>query len=130
MLLMMKKKFFLIFFINLILSISNIAFAQQNFSTGRSESKEQNDMPLSIFNRLESAISTGSVSEISRYLNSQTYLSLSSGVSGYYSSNQAFYILEDFISKIFKQKKICLMQQAYIIIFSGEKGIHQMFTFL
>jgi hypothetical protein len=94
---MIKKRFFLIFFIYLILFVSDIAFAQQNFSNG-SENKKQSDMVLTIFNRIESGISTGSVSEISNYLNTQTYLSLSSGVSGYYSSNQAFYILEDFFN--------------------------------
>ena len=32
------------------------------------------------------------------YLNTPTYLSLSNGISGYYSSNQAFYVLEDFFN--------------------------------
>jgi len=37
------------------------------------------------------------VSKISRYISSQVYLSLLTGVSGYYSSNQAYYILEKFL---------------------------------
>ncbi len=48
------------------------------------------------FADVETALSTGNVSIISRYLSPQTYFSLSNGVNGYYSSNQAYYVLEDF----------------------------------
>ena len=93
------KKHFLIFFTWLILLICNIAFAQQNFlNQTRNENTEQNNMLMSVFNRIETGISAGNVSEISGYLNSKTYLSLANGISGYYTSNQAFYVLEDFFN--------------------------------
>ena len=91
------KKHFLIFFAWLI--VGNIAFAQQNFlNQNRSENKEQSNLLTSVFNRIERGISAGNVSEISAYLNSKTYLSLANGISGYYTSNQAFYVLEDFFN--------------------------------
>ena len=91
------KKHFLIFFAWLI--VGNIAFAQQNFlNQNRSENKEQSNLLTSVFNRIETGISAGSVSELSAYLNSKTYLSLANGISGYYTSNQAFYVLEDFFN--------------------------------
>ena len=46
--------------------------------------------------KIESAISTGNVSALSSYFSSRTYFSLSNGVSGYFSTNQAYYILEDY----------------------------------
>jgi hypothetical protein len=49
-----------------------------------------------IFNQIESAVSRGDVSTLAPYLGSQTYLSLSNGIRGYYSANQAYYILEEF----------------------------------
>ena len=96
---MIKKKNLKIFFAGFIFLISNISFAQQNFLNKSSvENKEQNNIASSILNRIEMGISSGSVSEISGYLNTQTYLSLANGISGYYSSNQAFYVLEDFFN--------------------------------
>jgi hypothetical protein len=96
---MMKKNFFLIIFTSLIFLSCKTSFAQHNFlNQNRNEKKEQNNFVLSIFNQIELGISTGTVSKLSEYLNTQTYLSLSNGISGYYSSNQAFYILEDFLN--------------------------------
>ncbi len=93
------RKHFIIFFTCLIFLVGNIDFAQQNFLyKSHNENQEQSNMLGSIFNRIESGISIGNVSEISGYLNTQTYLSLANGISGYYSSNQAFYVLEDFFN--------------------------------
>jgi hypothetical protein len=49
-----------------------------------------------IFSEIESGVNSRNVSSISGFLSPQTYLSLSNGNSGYYSSNQAYYVLEDF----------------------------------
>lgn len=56
----------------------------------------------SVFKEIEEGISEGDVDKFSSYLSAQTYLSLSNGASGYYSANQAFYVLQDF----FKINKI------------------------
>ncbi len=49
-----------------------------------------------IFNEIESGINSSDVAKISKYFAPQPYISLINGVNGYYSSNQAYYILEDF----------------------------------
>lgn len=98
----MKKNQFLILVAGIIFFVCNIIFAQEKFlNYNKNEHKEQNNIVSSIFEHVESGISNGNVSEIAGYLNSQTYLSLSNGISGYYSSNQAFYVLENFF-KIYK----------------------------
>ncbi len=53
------------------------------------------------FDKIESSIAAGSVERLSDYFSSQMYLSLTNGISGYYSSNQAYYVLEDFF-KIYR----------------------------
>ena len=60
------------------------------------DSNQHRSITKNVFNEIEMEISTGKASSISRFLSGQTYLSLSNGVNGYYSSNQAFYILEDY----------------------------------
>lgn len=51
---------------------------------------------IQIFSDIERTFSSGNVSLISNYFPSQIYLSLSNGVNGFYSGNQAYYILQDF----------------------------------
>jgi hypothetical protein len=65
-----------------------------------------------ILDEIEKAISSGDVNKVSVYFSSQPYLSFLSGINGYYSSNQAYYILEEFfkeyrvISFAFENRKI------------------------
>ncbi len=47
---------------------------------------------------------------ISKYFGQQTYFSFSNGINGYYSNNQAFYVLEDF----FKLYKVTSFKFDYI----------------
>jgi hypothetical protein len=49
-----------------------------------------------IFKEIEGGIAAGEVEKFSSYFSSQTYLSLSNGTSGYFSANQAFYVLQDY----------------------------------
>lgn len=93
----MKTLFFyfvIIFFtsqyINLTAQHKNL---QQNISTGK-DVKVQSI----IFNEIESGIANNDVKKFSPYFSAQPYLSLINGVNGYYSSNQAFYIMEDFFN--------------------------------
>ena len=48
------------------------------------------------FEKIEGSISEGNVESLSDFFSSQMYLSLTNGISGYYSSNQAYYVLEDY----------------------------------
>jgi len=51
-----------------------------------------------IFQEIENGIVESDVSKIARYFSQKPYLSFSNGVTGYYSSNQAYYVLEDFFN--------------------------------
>ena len=77
------------------LSVSLI-FAQQNKITKIDNTRQENVSAKVILTEIERGISKGNVDELSRNLSPQTYFSLSNGTRGYYSSNQAYYILEDF----------------------------------
>lgn len=48
--------------------------------------------------KIEEGLSTASVDKFSGYFNSKNYLSLVNGPSGYFSSNQAYYIIKDYLS--------------------------------
>ena len=75
------------------LSFSQYDSIQQNLS---SDTKVKTQ--TIIFNNLESGILTNDVKKITKYFSPQPYISLINGVNGYYSSNQAYYILEDFFT--------------------------------
>lgn len=92
------KTLFLYLVIIFFVSGSSYLFAQhnnlqQNLNTG-SKVKIQSV----IFNDIESGIVSNDVKKFSQYFSSQPYISLVNGVNGYYSSNQAYYILEDFFN--------------------------------
>lgn len=67
---------------------------EKNMLNKLDSSKKQNTQ--AIFKQIEYGIAKGDVSVLFPYLDSQTYLSLSNGIRGYYSANQAYYVLEDF----------------------------------
>jgi len=66
---------------------------QQNLSTN-SKIKIQN----LIFSDIETGILSNDVQKIAKHFSAQPYISLLNGVNGYYSSNQAYYIIEDFFN--------------------------------
>ena len=93
----MKKSFYILvslFCLNLI----NSAYPQ-NFNPTVKNNKQSESRR--IFSEIREGIANRDVESIARYFSSQTYLSLSNGISGYYSSNQAYYVLEDFF-KIYR----------------------------
>ena len=53
---------------------------------------------LKVFLRIEEGITDASVNKFSKYFGNKNYLSLSNGVSGYYSTNQSYYVINDFLS--------------------------------
>ncbi len=96
-----KKSAFLLFILlGLLFSVQT--YAQDNGRDNSLIDSKQLDHKNLIFSEIEKGIVQSDVSKIANYLSAQTYLNLSNGVSGYYSSNQAYYVLEDF----FKDYKI------------------------
>ncbi len=49
-----------------------------------------------IFQKIEKGLSKGDVDAFRYYLNAKVYLSLADNVSGYYTANHSFYVLEDY----------------------------------
>ncbi|MCX6151781.1 MAG: DUF4783 domain-containing protein [Ignavibacteriales bacterium] len=60
--------------------------------------KYEGESPKSILVKVEEGFNGGDVEKFAKYFSSQTYASLSNGVSGYYSPNQFFYILQNYFS--------------------------------
>jgi hypothetical protein len=56
----------------------------------------------SVFQLVESALEAGNIGALSQHLGTQVFLNLRGGESGYYSANQAYYVLENY----FKNRKL------------------------
>jgi len=89
------KNFYLIFFVLIIGLSASINYAQYNKETQFDKNRQGNSAEA-IFTEIEEGIAKGDISALFKHLSTQTYFSLTSGIRGYYSSNQAYYILEDF----------------------------------
>lgn len=63
------------------------------------KSSIQNEQSFqSSMQEIESGIDAGEVKLLAKYLGSKTYFSFLDGTTGYYSSNQAFYVLQNFFN--------------------------------
>ncbi len=71
-----------------------VLFSNQKVLAQDFKSKEA----LKIFARIEEGINTGSIDKFSNYFANRNYLSLTNGVAGYYSANQSYYVIKDFLS--------------------------------
>jgi hypothetical protein len=85
------------FYIIIILLPLSVLFSQTSNLTRKSETKTKTQQEEIIFREIESGVKEGNVERISKYFGQQTYFSFSNGTNGYYSNNQAFYVLEDFL---------------------------------
>ncbi len=73
-------------------------FAQQNNLQKNLNQKNKKALESTIFDEIETGILSNDVKSFSQYFSPQPYISLINGVNGYYSSNQTFYIIEDFLN--------------------------------
>jgi hypothetical protein len=89
------KNFYLISFI-LIIGLSVCIIHAQNKEIPRSGNNRQGNSAGSILTEIEGGIAKGNIGAIFKHLSPQTYFSLTNGIRGYFSSNQAYYILVDF----------------------------------
>ena len=51
-----------------------------------------------IFLRIEEGLNSSAVDKFSSYFGDKNYLSLANGTTGYFSSNQSYYVIKDFLS--------------------------------
>lgn len=86
------------FYIIICFFFFSVSYPQTSDTTKRTDTKKQTQPEELIFKEIESGIKEAKVSKISKYFGQQTYFSFSTGINGYYSSNQAFYVLEDFFN--------------------------------
>ena len=91
----MKKLFIAIIF----LFAAQIFVAQENQLKQNLNSNSLNSAAVGLLDDIEKGISDTKTSNISPYLSSQVYLSFLNGISGYYSSNQAYYVIEKFLKE-------------------------------
>lgn len=97
----MRKKIFLLVIVLICTGFISELLGQKK-STTRRFSQENTKIekafpaPESEFEDIIYGLSNGSTNNISRYFSSQVYISLKSGERGYYSSNQAYYLIDNF----------------------------------
>ncbi len=51
-----------------------------------------------LFIKIEEGLNGGTVDKFSKYFAGKNYISLTSGSNGYYSANQSYYVIKDFLS--------------------------------
>jgi hypothetical protein len=80
----------------LILFFLFLAFnsAGQNILAQESKSKEAQK----VFLRIEEGFNSVAVDKFSNYFSAKNYFSFNGGTTGYYSSNQSYYVIKDFLS--------------------------------
>jgi Domain of unknown function (DUF4783) len=89
------NNFYLIFFVLVIGLAVLLIHAQDNKTTKFDNIRQRNSAEV-ILSDIEDGIAKGNITALFKNLSPQTYFSLTNGIRGYYSSNQAYYILEDF----------------------------------
>lgn len=94
----MKTLFFNMVIAILLLGSNQLIAQEENFKQNLSSGNKVKIQSI-IFRDIESGITNNDVKKFSQYFSPQPYISLINGVNGYYSSNQAFYILEKFFNE-------------------------------
>jgi len=86
-------------FLSFILSILIFTFsnnAQNESFQSNLKPKSIDEKNLNIILEIEQSIKNSDVLKLVRFINAQTYFSMMGNINGYYTTNQAYYMLEDF----------------------------------
>jgi hypothetical protein len=79
-----------------------LLFLPAIFLMNGAATKQKSDVPPDqvnrVFDEIEAAILAGDVKKLSPYFGRQMNLNLHAGMSGYFSSNQSYYILQNYFS--------------------------------
>jgi len=93
----MVKRIIVISFVILITaSALSLSFAQRRSLHNKRNFIKRNTVVFTIFKEIENSFSKSDIGKIARKLSGQTYLNLMDKINGYYSSNQAYYVLKEF----------------------------------
>ncbi|MBI1806276.1 MAG: DUF4783 domain-containing protein [Ignavibacteria bacterium] len=68
------------------------------FTIATQDSQERSIQHLALFDEIEKGLIAGDVRAISKYFGREVFLNLRGTESGYFSANQAFYILQNYFS--------------------------------
>lgn len=93
----MKKIYFILFVFLFAGLISTFSLAQEKEVIERKDETFAKDSYRSTLDEIGSGITSGKIATISGLFSSQIYLNLFNGASGYYSSNQAYFVLQEFL---------------------------------
>jgi len=98
----MKKLFPILFF----LLIAGVLYAynmpQEKEVVEKKDAHLYKESYRSTLDEIGHGLSSGNISSIYNFFSTQIYLNLSNGVSGYYSSNQAYYVIQEFFKKLIR----------------------------
>lgn len=83
-----KQLFLMSVFLLNIASTTSIILAQEKKSTEAHK----------VFLRIEEGLNSSAVDKFSNYFGDKNYLSLANGTAGYFSANQSYYVIKDFLS--------------------------------
>jgi len=97
----MRTKIFLLVIILVLASLISDLKGQKRsttrqFSQENPKIEKSYPLPETELENIINGLSDGDISNISRYFAQQVYLSLKSGERGYYSKNQAYYLIDNF----------------------------------
>ena len=93
----MKKLYFILSFLLIAGLMPVISLPQEKEVVERKDASALKESYHKRSMKIGNGISSGKIASISNLFNSQIYLNLSDGVSGYYSSNQAYYVIQEFL---------------------------------
>ncbi len=83
-------------YIIILLLLTTFLYPQNANLIRKNDSNKNTQQGELIFKEIETGIREAEVTKISKYFGQQTYFSFSNGINGYYSNNQAFYVIDDF----------------------------------
>jgi hypothetical protein len=93
----MKKLYFILSFLLISGLMPASLLPQDKDVVERKDARSLKESYRSTLDEIGNGISSGKIASISNLFSSQIYLNLSNGVSGYYSSNQAYYVIQEFL---------------------------------
>jgi len=70
----------------------------QSLTPGLTAQEQKSREAHKVFLRIEEGFNSSAVDKFSSYFGDKNYLSLSNGTTGYFSSNQSYYVIKDFLS--------------------------------
>lgn len=82
-------------YVRIVFSVLTLVLFYSN--NGRAQEHRDKEA-IKIFSQFEEGLSSGTVDKFSNYFAGKNYISLRNGSTGYYSANQSYYVIKDYLS--------------------------------